>query len=365
MSHRRSSERRNSRALRRTHKRVGEVPGALNIDPAAPAAPVYAIAYGPDAIEETAVHDLKSLGPMLSKWPVTWINVDGLQDVRTVAALGELLGLHPLALEDVITVPQRAKVERYGDHLFVITRMASLDEQLQTEQLSLFLGRNFVLTFQEHPGDCLDPVRDRLRRNLGRIRQMPADYLCYALLDAVIDAYFPPLEQYGERLETLENNIILRPTAQAVADLHGVKRDLLTLRRAVWPQRDAINALQRETQLIGEETRLYLRDCYDHVIQIIDMLETDRELASGLLDAYLSSVSNRMNEVMKVLTIIATIFIPLSFMAGLWGMNFNHMPELSWRFGYPAALSIMAAIGLTMLAMFWRKGWIGRGRNRP
>ncbi|MGB2821194.1 MAG: magnesium/cobalt transporter CorA [Phycisphaerae bacterium] len=347
-------------------RRVGEVPGTLHVDPEAPAPVVRMIAYGPDTCDEQEVTDLASLRQAVGKAPVTWVNVDGLGDAKPISTIGEVFGLHPLALEDVVNVPQRAKVEQYGETLFVVTRMALLGERLDTEQISLFLGKGFVLTFQERAGDCLDPVRDRIRKGMGRIRRAGADYLAYAILDAVVDGYFPVLEQYGERLEDLEDQIAGKPAPSMIGRIHDAKRDLLALRRAIWPQREATSALLREElDLIGETTRMYLRDCYDHVVQIIDMVETYREMTSGLLDAYQTNISNRMNEIMKVLTIIATIFIPLGFLAGIWGMNFNaeksfwNMPLLSQPWGYRLALGLMLAIALTMLALFWRKGWLG------
>jgi len=345
---------------------VGAVPGTFTVDPEAPPPQVRVLAYGPETIREEEVQDLQSLEGLLGESPVTWVNVDGLGDAAKITRIGEIFHLHPLALEDVMNVRQRPKVELYGQQVFIIVRMAALGEQLETEQVSLFLGSNFVLTFQERRGDCLEPVRDRIRKGLGRIRKAGPDYLAYALVDAVVDAFFPLLEQYGERLELLEEQVIARPDNQTIAQVHGVKRDLLVLRRATWPLREATNALLREEmELITEQTRPYLRDCYDHVIQIIDMVETYREMASGLLDAYQSSVSNRMNEVMKVLTIIATIFIPLGFLAGIWGMNFDgelspyNMPLLKWRWGYPFALSVMLTIAMVMLVFFGRKGWLG------
>ena len=351
---------------RAARKAVGEVPGTLHVDPEAPKPVVRVMTYGPDACEERQVDDPKALREILHTTPVVWVNVDGLGDAEILTAIGEAFDLHPLALEDIVNVPQRAKVEQYGENLFIITRMASLGEHLETEQVSLFLGRDFVLTFQEHAGDCLEPVRERIRKGMGRIRRAGADYLAYALLDAVVDGYFPVLEQYGEHLEALEEQVIARPDNTTIARIHRAKRDLLTLRRAIWPQRETISALTREeAEQISDPTRVYLRDCYDHVVQIIDMVETYREIASGLLDAYQSSVSNRMNEVMKVLTIIATIFIPLGFLAGIWGMNFNpekrplNMPLTQWSFGYPFALALMVGIAATMLVFFWRKGWLG------
>ena len=355
------------RRRRRLPARVaGEVPGTLHVDPEAPAPVVRMICYGPDACEEQEVTDIAALGQAVGKAPVTWVNVDGLGDVKTISAIGEVFGLHPLALEDVVNVRQRAKVEQYGETLFVVTRMAMLGERLDTEQISLFLGKGFVLTFQEQAGDCLDPVRDRIRKGMGRIRKAGADYLAYAVLDAVVDGYFPVLEQYGEHLEDLEDQIAGKPGPSMTGRIHGAKRDLLALRRAIWPQREATSSLLREElDLIGETTRVYLRDCYDHVVQIIDMLETYREMTSGLLDAYQTNISNRMNEIMKVLTIIATIFIPLGFLAGIWGMNFNaeksfwNMPMLNQPWGYRAALGLMLTIAAVMLVFFWRKGWLG------
>jgi magnesium transporter len=244
-------------------------------------------------------------------------------------------------------------------------------DQLQTEQVSLFLGERFVLTFQEKPGDCLDCVRDRIRSGTGRIRQAGPDYLAYAVLDAVIDNFFPVLEGAGEYLEELEATVLSNPDEGTVSKIHGIKRQLLRLRRAVWPQREALNSMLREgTSLIAEDTKVYLRDSYDHTIQIIDLLENYREIASGLMDVYLSSVSNRMNEVMKVLTIFAAIFIPLTFIAGIYGMNFDperspwNMPELDWYLGYPFALGLMAAVGVGMLVYFRHKGWIGSRRPK-
>ncbi|HUS91601.1 MAG TPA: magnesium/cobalt transporter CorA [Phycisphaerae bacterium] len=360
------------RRRRMAQKTVGAAPGVLHIDPESPRPVVHVIAYGPEGLHEETVTDVSSLGPILEKFPVTWVNVDGLGDAAALTTIGEVFHMHPLALADVVNVPQRPKVEPYGRDLFIVTRMVTMAERLETEQLSLFLGKGLVLTFQEHAGDCLDPVRDRIRKGIGRLRSSPADFLAYAILDVVIDSYFPLLEAYGERLEALEDEVIARPEPAAVARIHRAKRELLTLRRAVWPQREAVNALLREgLEIIGDQTRIYLRDCYDHIIQVIDMVETYRELASGLLEAYLSSLSNRMNEVMKVLTIIATIFIPLGFLAGLYGMNFDpdkspyNMPELGWRYGYPAALLVMAVAALGMLAFFWRKGWLGSSTAVP
>lgn len=303
---------------------------------------------------------------------VLWVNVTGLAGIDLIQRLGDLFDLHDLALEDVINVHQRPKVEEYESNVFIVTRMVQAGARLDTEQVSIFAGPDFVLTFQERPGDCFDPVRDRLRRHRGRIRQSGSDYLAYALIDAVVDAYFPVLEDYGERLEELEDAVVARPAPDMVERIHALKRDLLGLRRAIWPHREMINALIRDdTPLVTDQTRIYLRDCYDHIIQLMDIVETFREVSSGLVDVYLSSQSTRLNDIMKVLTMIATVFMPLGFVASLYGMNFDpaaspwNMPELGWRFGYPFALAVMAATALALVYYFHRQGWIGRSRTKP
>ncbi|MDY7107094.1 MAG: magnesium/cobalt transporter CorA [Planctomycetota bacterium] len=342
-------------------KPPGTAPGTIRVDPAAPKPTVRAFAYGPDEFVEQAVEDPAALTELMRQWPVVWVNVDGLGDADLLRTLGEMFNLHRLALEDVANVHQRAKVEPYEDQLFVVARMAHLQTDLRTEQVSVFVGEKYVLTFQEQAGDCFDLVRQRIRSGRGLIRRSGAGYLAYALLDALVDAYFPVLEKYGERIEALETEVITRCEDDLIARIHHLKREMLVLRRALWPHREAVNTLLREdSELIGAETRLHLRDCYDHVIQLLDMVETYRELASGLLDVYLSQISNRMNEVMKVLTIFAAIFIPLTFMAGVYGMNFSHMPELTWGWSYPALLLMMALVAGGMLLFFRRRGWLGR-----
>jgi len=274
------------------------------------------------------------------------------------------------SLEDVVNLGQRPKVEEYDSHLFVVARMIEDDRSTRTEQLSIFLGERVVLTFQEHPGDCLDCVRKRIREGRGRIRTMGADYLMYCLLDAVVDAYFPHLDEINDRLEALEDEVMASPGSRTVAAIHQAKRDLVAIRHATAPLREAINTLLREADpRITENTRLYLRDCYDHVIRVAEAVDTHREVAGGLLDVYLSSVSNRMNDVMKVLTVIATMFIPLTFLAGIYGMNFDpeaspwNMPELRWYWGYPAFIVITVLIAILELAFFWYKGWLGGGSD--
>jgi magnesium transporter len=349
----------------------GTAPGTLTVDPEAPRPEIRLMAYGPERVIERTIADVEELREFVGKWPVCWVNVDGLGDRTTLERLAALFQLHPLAMEDVVNTHQRAKVDQFGDVTFIVTHMAELGEHFEVEQVSLFLGSNFVITFQERPGwDCLEPVRDRIRRHVLRIRDAGPGYLVYSILDAVVDHYFPVLEAYGERLETLEDAIITHADRGTIADVHSVKRDLLYLRRAIWPQREAINALIRdEIPWVTAETQLYLRDVYDHAVRIIDLVETHREVCSDLMDLYLSSISNRMNEVMKVLTVISTVFIPLTFIVGVYGMNFDtaaspwNMPELEWYFGYPLCLALMVAITAGQFAFFKRKGWIGSGRS--
>jgi magnesium transporter len=327
--------------------------------------------YGPDHLTEKVIHDVEEVFAFRDTPSVTWINVDGLHDVATIERLGQHFGLHPLALEDVLNCGQRPKLEDYGDVHFLIFRSLNVQKLqegeggLESEQISFFLSGSYVITFQEVPGDTFDPVRERIRKKGGQIRRMGPDYLVYALVDALIDEFFPVLERYGEQIENLETVLLDNPSSQTLQEIHSIKRELLMLRRTAWPEREVINALQREeSQIIHPETKVFLRDCYDHTIQVIDMIETYRDLAGGMVEVYLSSISNRMNEVMKVLTIISTIFIPLNFIAGIYGMNFDphasrfNMPELEWVFGYPFALGLMATVGLALLLYFRRKRWL-------
>ncbi len=350
-----------SKGAGRGHEGLVAQPGA--------AAPEFALmAYGPDAFEERPLAHVNDLAEFVGKWPVVWLNVDGLGNAEVVRVLGERFGLHRLALEDVLNPPQRPKAESYPGHVFAIARMLTCDGGLKSEQLSLFVGPGFVVTFQEQPGgDVFGPVRDRIRQAKGKFRKAGSDYLAYALLDAVIDAYFPVLEDYAERVEELEARILTRPDKGLMGDLHTLRRDLVALRRSVWPLRDALATLVRDddTTVFQAETRLFLRDCQDHAVQVIDLIESYRELTAALAEVHLESVNNRMNEVMKVLTIISTIFMPLSFIASVYGMNFDpdtsgwNMPELRWFLGYPFALALMATVAGTLLWLFRRKGWLG------
>lgn len=348
--------------------------GTLLIDPNAPAPVLDLFAFGRDELVERRLETVQWIEEHRSKYHVIWINVDGLGDAHVVTELGRIFDLHKLALEDVVHATQRPKVDVYDGYLFITLRMLYEHEgRVETEQLSLFVGKDFVISFQEGiPGDCLEPVRERLRKESTRLRAGTADFLAYNLIDAVVDGYFPFLELLGERLEALENEVLIKPSRQVVREIHDIKRDLLVIRRAVWPLREAINPLLREeTPIITHETRVFLRDCYDHCIQVVDLVETYRELGSSLMDIYLSSLSNRMNEVMKVLTMITTIFVPLTFIAGIYGMNFNpdrspyNMPELNARYGYVGCLLFMAVIAGLELFYFYTRGWLFERAETP
>ncbi|PIV20793.1 MAG: magnesium and cobalt transport protein CorA [Deltaproteobacteria bacterium CG03_land_8_20_14_0_80_45_14] len=293
---------------------------------------------------------------------VTWINIDGLHQVEILERLGECYGLHPLVLEDILNTDQRPKMEDYGEYLFIVLRMLNYNDkssEIEAEQISLILGTNFVLSFQEKEGDTFNPIRERIRNSKGRIRRMGADYLSYSLLDSIVDNYFIILEKLGEKIEFLEDELVTRPTPETLQIIHHLKREMIYLRKAVWPLREVIGSLERgEPPLVKETIRVYLRDVYDHTIQVIDTIETFRDMVSGMLDIYLSSISNRLNAVMKVLTIIATIFMPLTFLAGIYGMNFKYMPELEWRWSYPVVWLIMVGIGVSMLLYFRKKKWL-------
>jgi magnesium transporter len=335
---------------------------------------IRVIAYGPESAVEKDNVALGEIPELVKTHAVTWIDVAGLGDPDLVRRLAAMFNLHDLAVEDVLHASQRPKLEPYPDSLYLVLRMAEWVETLETEQLSLFLGKNWVLTFQEdRPGDCFDDLRARIRSGKGMLRRTGADHLVHALVDAVIDSNFPILEEIGERLEDLEGRILDQPSEQSAEEILRLKRELLLMRRIAWPTRDALGALHRDpSPLVGAEARILLRDCHDHAVQIMDLVETFREIASGLMELYLSSVSNRMNEIMKVLTIIATIFMPLSFIAGVYGMNFvydpvrapTNMPELHWPHGYVFSLGLMAMTAGGLLWYFKRRGWLG-GRSVP
>jgi magnesium transporter len=322
---------------------------------------ITVIDYDESTFESKEIAKVEECYPFKDKPTVTWINVDGIHDVDIIEKIGSNYGLHPLLLEDIMHAEQRPKIEDFESYLFLVLKMLSFDEkknEIRIEQVSLVLGPNYVFSFQEREGDVFDPIRERIRNAKGRIRKMGADYLAYALLDAIVDSYFLILEKIGDKIEGLEEDLIANPDKKTLQTIHYLKREMIFLRRSVWPLREVISGMSRkESSLIKESTEIFLRDVYDHTIQVIDTIENFRDMVSGMLDIYLSSLSNRMNEVMKVLTIFAAIFIPLTFVAGIYGMNFSYMPELGWKWGYFGVLALMAAIGISMLVYFRRKHW--------
>jgi magnesium transporter len=342
---------------------VGAKPGTLAIDPRAPQPKIKAISYSEESIEERDLDGVGELRELKARGDKLWVDVQGLGNEGILRELAELFSIHPLALEDIVHIPIRPKSEPYKDNLLIISRMLrhADGDDVDTEQASIVVGRNYVLTFQEDYGDVLDPVRHRLQVPRSMMRRLSSDYLAYAILDTIIDAYYPVIEKLGDRIEKLEELVLREASPETLRDLTAIKSTLLGLRRAVVPQRDAVNALIRdECEFFSDAVRIYLRDTYDHVVQTSEAVETARELVGGLMNTYLSVVSNRMNEVMKTLTIVASIFIPITFLAGIYGMNFEHMPELHLRWGYPALILTMVAVGVGMLIYFKRKGWIGR-----
>jgi len=312
--------------------------------------------------QEKEVDNVEEAFALRNKSSVTWLNIDGVHQPEIIEQVGKNFGMHPLVLEDIANTGQRPKMEDFDEYIFVVLRMLRFDEkenETKTEQISVVLGRDFVVSFQEMEGDVFDAIRERLRNNKGRIRKLGADYLAYSLIDAVVDNYFMILENLGETIEDIEDKLVTNPTSETLRTIHDLKREMVFLRKSVWPLREVINRLERsESPLINKSTFVYLRDVYDHTIQVIDAVETFRDMLSGMLDIYLSSVSNRMNEVMKVLTVIATIFIPLTFVAGIYGMNFRYMPELEQVWSYPAVLTLMLIVALLMVVYFRRKKWI-------
>ncbi|MHC4549984.1 MAG: magnesium/cobalt transporter CorA [Planctomycetota bacterium] len=341
----------------------GARPGTLVLDAKAPPPRIHVFHYTVDDTTEVDAVRVEDLAAHRERPGVLWVDVQGLGDETILRSIAELFEIHRLALEDVVHVPQRPKTETYEHHQFYISRQVQMRDGglVESEQFSVFFGEGYVLTFQETHGDILEPVRRRIRQGKGPIRRSGADYLAYALIDTLIDGLYPVLESMGEVLEDLENEVIVTATPATLRQVNRIKRDLLMLRRTIWPQRDAVNALIRDdSPFVSEGVRVYLRDCYDHCVQLADVLETYRELAGGLLNTYLSSVSNRTNDVMKVLTIMASIFIPLTFMAGIYGMNFDAMPELKWPWGYPVLILLMVMVTVCMLFYFRHLGWIGR-----
>jgi magnesium transporter len=322
---------------------------------------VTIIDYDNSNFQEKVVDNVEECFSFKETPTVTWINVDGIHDTEIIQKLGACFNLHPLLMEDILNTEQRPKLEDFESHIFFVLKMLSQDDKnrIKHEQFSMILGEKFVISFQELPSDIFDPIRDRIRSGKGRIRKMGPDYLAYALIDSIVDSYFPMLEKLGDKIESIEEELISEPVPETLQTIHNLKRDLIFLRKSVWPLREVVNGLQREeSELVKKDTHVYLRDVYDHTIQVIDTIEAHRDMVSGMLDIYLSSLSNEMNEVMKVLTIIATIFIPMTFVAGIYGMNFEHMPELRWRYGYFAVWLVILSVMGSMLIFFRKKRWI-------
>ena len=318
------------------------------------------IEYNETELHEKEFYDwdecMKEANPAMVKW----INVDGIHNVPLVEKIGKQFNIHPLTLEDIVNTDQRPKFEDYDNYVVSIMKMINYTDKILSEQLSIVLMAGLVVSFQEvDGGDAFDLIRNRIRSGKGRVRKMGADYLSYALVDAVVDYYFSVLEKIGDKIELLEEEIITRPDKKSISTLHYMKREMIFVRKAVWPMRELISNLERsETELIKHTTDIYLRDLHDHTIRVIDTVETYRDLLSGMMDIYLSSVSNKMNEVMKVLTIITTLFVPLTFIVGLYGMNFKHMPELEYWWAYPVVLVVMLGIFVALLFYFRKKKWL-------
>jgi magnesium transporter len=356
--------------LRPRRSTVGEAPGQVEAGAGALAPQYHVIGYGPDELHEYQPENIDEVVALKGKHPVIWVNVDGLGDVDAVRRLGETFGLHLLALEDAVKPPQRAKAEDYSDHFFFLGHMMSLagesGAEAEIEQLSIFFGRDFVLTLQQHPGDCLDGVRRRLREGRPRIRNGGGDYLAYAIIDASIDSALPVIEQLSDHIVDIEDGILSRTDRGAADEIRNIKRRTYFWLRTALPMRDAVVRLQRDdTGVVTEETKLFLRDCFDHAVQTNELLQDARQSASDLMEMHQTALSNKLNDIMKLLTMFAAIFIPLSFIAGLYGMNFDpsvspwNMPELGWVFGYPFALGLMVTVATGLLIYFRVRGWLG------
>ncbi|MGQ0793670.1 MAG: magnesium/cobalt transporter CorA [Deltaproteobacteria bacterium] len=353
-----------SRFIRKSSEKIGKHPGALVYvgDRKVEKVRIRLINYDAATLREEQFNSIEEVFNCRNTAAVSWINIDGLHDVEVIEKIGGHFNLHPLLLEDVLNTEQRPKIEDYGHCLFIVLKMLEYNdkkERIEAEQMSLVLMPSVVITFQENYGDVFNPLRGRIKNFKGRVRAAGADYLAYALMDAIVDNYFVILERIGDKIEEIEGELLSNPTERTLAKLQKMRKEMLLLRKFVWPLREIVSALQREEfSLIDKASAAYIRDLYDHTIQVIDTIEALRDVLSGMVDIYLSSTGNRMNEVMKVLTIISTIFIPLTFVAGVYGMNFRYMPELSERWGYPAVLGIMLAAGCAMLLYFRRKKWL-------
>lgn len=350
--------------IKKRSKKTGLPPGSLVYigKEWAEKARITIIDYDEMQYQEKKVKTIEECFPIKDKPTITWINIDGLHELEIIEKIGKHFRINLLLLEDIANTEQRPKMEDFGDHLFVVLKMFYYDEkedEIKSEQVSIILGSNFVISFKETEKDIFKPVKQRIRIEKSRIRKTGADYLAYALIDTIVDNYFIILEILGEKIEFLEDELVTEPNQKTLQEIHKLKKQMIFLRKSAWPLREVVSGLERlDSPLIHGSTGIYLRDVYDHTIQVIDTIETFRDMLAGILDIYLSSISNKMNEIMKILTIIATIFIPLTFITGIYGMNFKYIPELDWRWGYPAALLAMGIIGIVMIVYFRRKKWL-------
>jgi magnesium transporter len=340
----------------------GSEPGTLIIEPDAKPSRIILIDYDEDNAVRKVDITPNACAPYIGTNTVSWMDIQGLGSETVLKQVGEIFNLHPLLLEDVVNVPQRPKLEDYNNQLLVISQMVRLKEDesgFDTEQVSFVLGKRYLLSFQEEElQDCFEIVRDRIRTSQGRVRKSGADYLTYLLLDTIIDGYFPVVEHYEDRIEALEDMIISDPDRDTMQEIYDVRRELLALRRLIWPMRNVLHLLMRDHHgIVSDEVQIYFRDSYDHVIQILEIIEAYRELAASLMDVYMSTMGNKLNEIMKFLTVISTIFIPLTFIVGVYGMNFENMPELKGEWSYFLVWLVMLAVAGGLIFYFWRKGW--------
>jgi magnesium transporter len=345
---------------------IGARPGTLAIPADSPPPRIHLFDYGPEEVVERPVEDLAELERYARSERTTWIDVRGMGDEAALRRIGEVFGIHPLALEDAVNVPQPAKTELYDEHQLIIARAPVVqDGELSVPQVCFLLGCHYLITFQDRSYGFFDPVRQRLRTGVGPIRVAGPDYLAYALIDVLVDHYYPVVEGLSQELDELEDVVLVDPEPGDLVRMHHVRRSVATLRRVGWPQRETINDMFRSiSPFMGEDARTYLRDTHDHMSQIMGRLDFCREVVVGLMDMYLSNLSHRQNEIMKVLTLMASIFIPLTFIAGIYGMNFEYMPELKSPFGYFAVLLVMAVMVLLLVSYFRRQGWIGHSQRR-
>jgi magnesium transporter len=353
-----------SRLIKNISKKIGLSPGTIAFigKKKVEKTRISIIDYDSNSVSEKKANRIEECFPFKDTPSITWLNIDGLYETELIDKIGKYYDIHPLVLEDIANTGQRPKIEIFDNYIFIVIKMLTFDERkfkITSEQVSLILGKNFVISFQEKPGDIFDPLRERIKKSKGRIRKMNSDYLTYTVLDIIIDYYFNILEYIGEKIEVFEEELMIEPKPENLNEIYKLKREVLFLRKSIWPLRELVNKLEKsESLLIHKKTAPYLRDLYDHTIQVIDTVETSRDLLSGMLDLYLSSVSNKMNEVMKVLTIFAAVFIPLTFLAGIYGMNFEFMPELGWRYSYFVILGVMVLIAIGLLSYFKKKRWM-------